>query len=115
MRNELPWLYVIIISCFKPSNRRLYISVVPDSSVILVSFRITFSIGAGVPLTTAQLYGGAHTDDLRSTLLYLRDKYPEAPLLGIGFSLGANVLTRYVEEEGDRCRLRSACVLGCVS
>lgn len=76
---------------------------------------ISISLGAGVPLTTAQLYSGAHTDDLRSTLLYLRDTYPEAPLLGIGFSLGANVLTRYVEEEGELCRFRSATVLGCVS
>lgn len=44
-------------------------------------------VGAGVPLTTAQLYSGAHTDDLRSTLLYIREVYPDAPLLGIGFSL----------------------------
>uniref|UniRef100_A0A8H7XR93 AB hydrolase-1 domain-containing protein n=1 Tax=Psilocybe cubensis TaxID=181762 RepID=A0A8H7XR93_PSICU len=39
--------------------------------------------------------------------------FPDAPLLGLSFSLGANVLTRYVAEEGDRCLLRSACVLAC--
>ena len=72
-------------------------------------------IGAGIPLTSAQLYSGCYLEDIRSTLLYLREEYPEAPLLGIGFSLGANVLLRYVEEEGDQCRLRSATVLGCVS
>ena len=47
-------------------------------------------------------------------MLYIRTKYPNAPLLGIGFSLGANVITRYVAEEGDRCRLVSAVALGCV-
>ncbi|KAF8329178.1 Alpha/Beta hydrolase protein [Cantharellus anzutake] len=67
---------------------------------------------AGVPLTTAQLYGGAHTEDIRSTILYLRQAYPEAPLLGVGFSLGANVLSMYVEEEGASCALSSVCVLG---
>lgn len=35
--------------------------------------------------------------------------------MGIGFSLGANVLTRYLAEEGDNSRFISGCVLGCVS
>lgn len=34
--------------------------------------------------------------------------------MGIGFSLGANVMTRYLGEEGEASRLMSACVLGCV-
>ena len=40
--------------------------------------------------------------------------YPKAPLLGLGFSLGGNLLARYVAEEGDQCRLISACALGTV-
>ena len=34
--------------------------------------------------------------------------------MGIGYSLGANVLTRYLAEEGENSRLVSGCVLGCV-
>lgn len=71
--------------------------------------------GAGVPLTSPQLYSSCHTDDLRQALLYISHRYPRAPLLGLGFSLGANVLTRYVAEEGENCRLVSACALACVS
>jgi len=71
--------------------------------------------GAGVPLTSPQLYSSCHTDDLRQALVYISHRYPQAPLLGVGFSLGANVLTRYVAEEGEDCRLVSACVLACVS
>lgn len=55
-----------------------------------------------------------HTDDIRSALLYISAKYPKAPLLGVGFSLGANVLTRYVGEEGVNSRLKAAAVLACV-
>lgn len=44
----------------------------------------------------------------------MREKYPDAPLVGLGFSLGANVLTRYIGEEGPRSRLRGGIVLGCV-
>ena len=47
-------------------------------------------------------------------MLYITHRYPRAPLLGLGFSLGANVLTRYVAEEGEKCRLVSACALACV-
>jgi predicted alpha/beta-fold hydrolase len=71
--------------------------------------------GAGVPLTSPQLYSSCHTDDIRQALLYISHRYPRALLLGLGFSLGANVLTRYVAEEGEECRLISACALACVS
>jgi len=69
--------------------------------------------GARVPLTSPQIYSFCHTDDLRQALLYISHRYPRAPLLGIGFSLGANILTRYVAEEGEECRLISTCVLAC--
>ena len=68
-----------------------------------------------MPLTSPQLYSAGHTDDIRAALLYISRMYPEAPLLGIGFSLGANVLTRYLAQEGEQSRLAAGCVLGCVS
>ena len=71
-------------------------------------------LGAGVPLTSPQLYGLSHTDDFRQAIFYIAQLYPHAPLLGLGFSLGANILTRYVAEEGESCRLVSACALACV-
>ncbi|KAI0006014.1 AB-hydrolase YheT [Russula compacta] len=74
---------------------------------------VNFRGCSGVPLTSPQLYSSCHTDDLRQALLYISHHYPRAPLLGLGFSLGANVLTRYVAEEGEECRLVSACALAC--
>ncbi|KAI9509362.1 AB-hydrolase YheT [Russula earlei] len=74
---------------------------------------VNFRGCAGVPLTTPQLYSSCHTDDLRQALLYISHRYPTAPLLGLGFSLGANILTRYVAEEGEDCRFISACALAC--
>ena len=80
----------------------------------LVAHVLFISTGAGVPLTSPQLYSAGHTDDIRTALLYIASIYPEAPLLGIGFSLGANVLTRYLAQEGEHSRLSAACILGCV-
>ncbi|KAJ3480947.1 hypothetical protein NLI96_g8005 [Meripilus lineatus] len=69
--------------------------------------------GAGVPLTSPQMYSAGFTDDIRVALMWISKMYPHAPLLGVGFSLGANVLTRYLAQEGDQSRLAAGCVLGC--
>ncbi|KAL5490359.1 hypothetical protein ACEPAI_5192 [Sanghuangporus weigelae] len=76
---------------------------------IVVNFRGC----AGVPMTSGQLYSAGHTDDLRQALMYIAQRYPNASLLGLGFSLGANVIVRYLAEEGERSRLHAACALGC--
>ncbi|KAF8163282.1 AB-hydrolase YheT [Crassisporium funariophilum] len=68
---------------------------------------------AGVPITSPLLYSAGHTDDTRQALMYVAHLYPNAPLLGLGFSLGANVMTRYLGEEGIQARVHSACSLAC--
>ena len=75
---------------------------------------LNLCIGSGVPLTSQLLYSAGHTDDTRQALMYITHLYPNAPLLGLGFSLGANVLTRYLGEEGEQSRISSACALACV-
>ena len=50
--------------------------------------------------------------DIRSALLYISETYPDAPLFGCGFSLGASVLARFIGEEGDHCVLRAGVVVG---
>ncbi|KAF8902108.1 AB-hydrolase YheT [Gymnopilus junonius] len=74
---------------------------------------INFRGCAGVPITSPLLYSAGHTDDTRQALMYIAQEYPDAPLLGLGFSLGANVLTRYLGEEGTLSRVHSAIMLGC--
>jgi predicted alpha/beta-fold hydrolase len=71
-------------------------------------------LGAGVPITSQQLYSAGTTNDLRQAVLYITHLYPKAPLHGLGFSLGANVMTKYIAEEGAQTRLLSGCALGCV-
>jgi len=74
---------------------------------------VNFRGCAAVELTSAQLYSAGYTDDLRIALFYLSMKYPRARLIGLGFSLGANVITRYLGEEGANSKLISGCVLAC--
>ena len=89
---------------------RMYVTI---SKSVCISF-LRHGLGAGVPLTSPRFYGFSDTDDFRQAMLYVAHLYPYAPLLGLGFSLGAHILTRYVAEEGELCRLASACALACV-
>ncbi|KAI8049165.1 Alpha/Beta hydrolase protein [Syncephalis plumigaleata] len=59
-------------------------------------------------ITTPRLYCGAWTDDLRCVVSYIQQQCPGAELGAAGFSLGSNVLVKYLGEEGERCPLKFA-------
>ncbi|GAC94490.1 alpha-beta hydrolase [Pseudozyma hubeiensis SY62] len=75
---------------------------------IVVNFRGC----ANVPVTSPQLYSALKIADIRSALLFITKLYPSSPLVGIGFSLGANVLGRYLGEEGDNTPLLGGVIVG---
>ncbi|WWC89242.1 uncharacterized protein L201_004161 [Kwoniella dendrophila CBS 6074] len=74
---------------------------------------VNFRGCASTPLTSAHLYSTGSTIDLHTSVLYLATLFPEAPMAGIGFSLGAAVMTRYLGEQGDKCKLKAGVVLCC--
>jgi len=62
-------------------------------------------------ITTPILFNARSTWDLRQTVQWLRETFPNRPLYGVGFSLGANILTNYLGEEGADCQLKAAAAL----
>lgn len=44
-------------------------------------------------------------------MCYLAYLFPKAPIFGVGFSVGGSIMARYLGEQGDRCPLRSACII----
>eukprot|EP00898_Chlorokybus_atmophyticus_P000433 jgi/Chlat1/1390/Chrsp12S02048 len=54
----------------------------------------------GVKLTSKKLYNAGFTDDLRRTVRRVREAHPQAVLIAAGASLGANILIKYLGEEG---------------
>ncbi|KAG2418762.1 hypothetical protein HFD88_001863 [Aspergillus terreus] len=59
-------------------------------------------------ISSGVLYNARATWDVRQAVQWLRQMFPNRPLFGIGFSLGANILANYLGEEGDKCLLKSA-------
>jgi predicted alpha/beta-fold hydrolase len=64
--------------------------------------------GWGSPLTKPKTYSAAFTEDIRAMVAHVKSVYPKAPLFGIGFSLGANLLAKYLGEVGAATPLLAA-------
>ncbi|KAI9219058.1 Alpha/Beta hydrolase protein [Blastocladiella britannica] len=62
---------------------------------------VNFRGCAGTELLTPQLYNGAYTDDFRLAMRHIRKVIPDAKLAAVGFSLGSNVLVKFLGEEGE--------------
>ena len=68
---------------------------------------------ANSQITTPVLFNARSTWDIRQAVKWLRETFPNRPLFAVGFSLGANILTNYLGEEGSNCMLTAAVALSC--
>lgn len=72
--------------------------------VVILKFR-----GAGPePNRLPRYYHHGDTEDLREVLALLRKREPATSLFAVGWSLGANVLLKYLGEEGERTPVTAA-------
>ncbi|KAG1694210.1 hypothetical protein DVH05_021866 [Phytophthora capsici] len=69
---------------------------------------------ANTPVTTAQLFCSAYTGDLRFVLQQLSGRYEftQEAFVGVGFSMGSNVLVKYLGEDGELTPLTGAISVG---
>ncbi|XP_078440348.1 esterase/lipase/thioesterase family protein [Wolffia australiana] len=62
------------------------------------------------PVTTAQFYSASFTRDLSEVTNHVSLCYPKSKIYAVGWSLGANILVRYLGEKSKDC-----CISGAVS
>ncbi|KAJ1666866.1 hypothetical protein IW140_002477 [Coemansia sp. RSA 1813] len=77
--------------------------------VVVVNHRGT----AHTPITSSRPYDVGFTDDLRTVVNHISSEYPGSKIVGVGFSMGANILTKYMGEEGPLCPLACAVAVCC--
>jgi predicted alpha/beta-fold hydrolase len=56
----------------------------------------------------ARAYHSGETEDVRVVVEHLAAKFPDVPLAMVGYSLGGNVLLKYLGEEGSGARVAGA-------
>jgi predicted alpha/beta-fold hydrolase len=59
-------------------------------------------------LKTPVVVSGAYTEDLRYIIRHVRDLHPQRRLYAVGFSMGANILCKYLGTEGAATPLSAA-------
>ncbi|XP_058769985.1 embryogenesis-associated protein EMB8-like isoform X1 [Vicia villosa] len=62
----------------------------------------------GVPITSDVFYNSGWTEDTRTVVNYLHKENPKAPLFMVGNSVGANILVKYLGEEGENTPVAGA-------
>jgi predicted alpha/beta-fold hydrolase len=55
-----------------------------------------------------QFYSASFTGDLRQVVDHVLGRFPQSNVYAVGWSLGANILVRYLGEETDKCVLSGA-------
>ncbi|XP_051123773.1 embryogenesis-associated protein EMB8 [Andrographis paniculata] len=67
----------------------------------------------GVSVTTDCFYNAGWTEDVREVIDYLHQEYFSAPLFVIGTSIGANILVKYLGENGENVPVAGAAAVFC--
>lgn len=67
----------------------------------------------GVEIQSSFLYSAGYTEDFRRVIAKIKNENPESDIFAIGFSLGANYLTKYIGEENEACVLTAAVLCAC--
>lgn len=74
----------------------------------LRSVALNFRGCSGYPNLKARSYHSGETGDVHFLYEVLRRRHPGLPMAAIGFSLGANVLVKWLGEQGNRLSLTAA-------
>jgi hypothetical protein len=69
---------------------------------------MNFRSCSGEPNRAPRFYHAGDTADLAAVFRHLREREPHAPLGAMGFSLGGNVLLKYLGESGEVSAVRAA-------
>ncbi|ESW03470.1 hypothetical protein PHAVU_011G016800 [Phaseolus vulgaris] len=60
------------------------------------------------PVTTPQFYSASFLGDMSEVVSHVTGRYPNVNLYAVGWSLGANILVRYLGQESHNCPLSGA-------
>lgn len=68
--------------------------------------------GIGLELKTPRTYCASNTEDLHDVIQHIRSKYPDAPIGGVGVSMGGLILGNYMASRGkEGCDQLAAAML----
>ncbi|WP_111747622.1 hydrolase [Salinisphaera orenii] len=64
--------------------------------------------GLARPNRLPETFHSGRTEDIAAIVAYLAERFPDAPRVAVGYSLGGNMLLKYLGERGDNSALAAA-------
>ena len=101
---------VVLLHGLSGSSRSAYIAGLQQvlTKQGLRTVALNFRGCGGQPNDTARCYHSGDTEDFGHVCAELRRREPDAPLAAVGFSLGGNVLLKWLGEQGGAAGLSAA-------
>jgi uncharacterized protein len=101
---------VLVLHGLEGSSRRAYMRVALHelSRRGMLAVAMNFRACSGEPNLQPRFYHSGETGDVGWVVEFLRDRFPRRPLGAMGFSMGGNVLLKYLGEGRDRAPLDAA-------
>lgn len=101
---------VLVLHGLTGSSKSLYVLGLQQALAVRgwASVALNWRGCSGEPNLLARGYHSGASEDLAATVRHLRAQRPMAPLYAVGYSLGGNVLLKYLGESGDTSQLRGA-------
>jgi len=62
-------------------------------------------------LLTPRIYCASNCEDLTEVVNHIKSKYPDAPLMGTGISMGSMILFHYLRQMGDKSKMIAAMLI----
>lgn len=105
---------VLVLHGLEGSARRRYVMLTYQELLArgLHAVGLNFRSCSGEPNRLARFYHSGETGDLDHVLGVLHDRFPGVPIGVIGYSLGGNVLLRYLGERGEAAGARVHAAVG---
>jgi len=88
--------------------RHTILSMKRDSAFLWNCVVFNFRGAGDTPLKTPRSYSGVQTEDLDFVVNHIHQKLPNSPLYTLGYSLGSNIMVKYLGEQGSKVLLKGA-------
>lgn len=101
---------VLVLHGLEGSARRRYMKLTYDALGRrgLAAVGLNFRSCGGEPNRTPRFYHSGETGDLGFAVAAVAERFPGRPLAAVGFSLGGNVLLKYLAEQAEATPLAAA-------
>jgi len=109
-KDKNPKNIVILLHGLTGSYRSTYIQGIVNSlnQNNITSVIMHYRGSSGIPNNKPRMYHSGETKDIKEYIEYLKNKYPDSNLFAVGYSIGGNMLLKYLGETKENSNLKAA-------